>query len=634
MIVAFSTYALTWSYITIEKYFALNATIYDLGFSMQNLWFITHAVSNLSGLLSILSTKGILIVLAPIYYVMSAPLLLIVQSMSLGAGVFAIYGISVKILHNRNLSIIISILYLIYFPMAGINWFDFHFQMFFIPFFLFSYYFYLTDRYKLSSLFLFLSGIVRYPYYVFPLFFIAIIFTEYIYNNLKRKGENVRKGFLLPYALTFIFLLFISIYQFFFVGGTHGLSTDITKSGLALNILTVENGLETFLFLLFPLLFIPLLSKRWTLFMVPFGFLVFTSYTFPYSVSSVFQLQYTSMVIPFVWLAFIDGLQKIFKKRSGLFEKEIKVSLNGLANIKMNKMILTIVILILISALFFEPYGPLNNVTNINYNFTQEISVDRSQLNALNELQQLIPADCPYVFVQNNLPQVLINHLSKDVYSIVPTSVSETNISINEFPYNFGGNMHINYLIGDTNNYQFYLGPNSFLDFASTLYNSGYYAIIGESNGIFLMQRMPVGHEYFFDAKSLLISSTHPLTQLCNKGIHSTETYYYNVFNQYLPVTYTNYLLPGEYNLTVNISENNSVEGANLSLTIGDQSNNNIGYGSTLLNNGQNNITLNFKVNITHFLQSLYLEINLSGFNGKLAVNRISFDQTTFYKQS
>lgn len=633
MIIAFSTYAVTWSYITIEKYFALNATVYDLGFSMQNLWFVTHDITTLSGLLSILSTKGILILLAPIYYIMSAPLLLTIQSVSLGAGVFAIYGISMKILHKRNMSIIISLLYLIYFPMAGVNWFDFHFQMFFIPFFLFSYYFYLTGRYKLSSLLLLLSGIVRYPYYIFPLFFIAIIFVEYGYNNLKRKGDNIEKEFLLPYALTFIFLSFISIYQLFFVGGTHGLSTDISKSGLTLNILTFENGIETFLLLLSPLLFIPLISKKWALFMVPFGFLVFTSYTFPYSVSSVFQLQYTSMVIPFVWLAFIDGLQKIFKKRSKIFENDIKEPLKKLVNIKINKMFLTIVILILIFALFFEPYGPLNSVTNINYNFTQETSVNRSQLEALNELQHLIPANCPYVFVQNNLPQVLVNHLSNHVYSVVPSSVSKTNISTNEFPYNFGGNMHINYLIGDTNNYQFYLGPNSFLGFASSLYNSSYYAIIGESNGIFLMQRTPINNEYFFVGKCLIINTSHPLIQLCNKGISSTETYYFNIFNQYLPVTYPNYLLPGLYNLTVNLSENNSIKGAILSLEVVDQSNGNLGYGFTSLNNGQNNITLNFKVNVTQFPQSLYLEINLSGFYGKLVIKRISFKQSTFYKQ-
>ena len=93
-------YSLLWSFISIEKYFALNATVYDLGFSMQNLWYVTHDVKTINGFLSILSTKGILIVLAPLYYVASPPLLLILQSISLGLGAFPIYAISLKLVHN------------------------------------------------------------------------------------------------------------------------------------------------------------------------------------------------------------------------------------------------------------------------------------------------------------------------------------------------------------------------------------------------------------------------------------------------------------------------------------------------------------------------------------------------------
>ena len=505
-------YTLLWSFISIEKYFALNATVYDLGFSMQNLWYVTHDVKTINGFLSILSTKGILIVLAPLYYVASPPLLLILQSISLGLGAFPIYAISLKLVHNKRIALINSVLYLIYFPMAGITWFDFHFQMFFVSLFLFAYYFYLNDKMKLSSFFLFLSGIVRYPYYIFPMFFIILIIIRYFYSKFKDANSYTQKGF--PYSLlvTFVLLILLSIYQVFFVGGTNGLSNDITKTGLVFNFLSVKNGLEVLVSLFYPLLFIPLLSKKWILFMFPFGFLVFTSYTFPYSFPSVFQLQYTSMIIPFVWLAYIDGLSTILKEEPGLLLKKFKGKLKITLNHAKNKIVLVVALVVIISALFFQPYGPLNRASSVNYNLSQEIAVNQSQLNSLDQLLHLIPNGEIYVFVQDNLPQAFIKHMSQYIISVVPSSIFDTNIITNEFPYNFGGNISINYLIGDVNNYQFYIGPHSVLSFSSILFESDYYAIVGESNGLFLMQRTPTSLDSYLNLLHFSSRYLYPLS--------------------------------------------------------------------------------------------------------------------------
>lgn len=629
----FILYVILWSFISVEKYFALNASVYDLGFSMQNLWYVTHDVNTIKGLLSILSTKGILIFLAPLYYVASPPLLLILQSISLGFGAFPIYAISIKLIHNKKIALINSALYLIYFPMAGINWFDFHFQMFFVPLFLLAYYFYINDRKKLSSLFLFLSGIVRYPYYIFPMFFIFLIIIRYFYSKYKGDSSNTQKGF--PYSLlvTFIILLLLSIYQVFLVGGTSGLSEDVTKTGLVFNFLSIKNGFEILIFLFYPLLFIPLLSKKWILFMFPFGFLVFTSYTFPYSFPSVFQLQYTSMIIPFVWLAYIDGLSTILKEESGLLLKKLRGRLKITLIHAKNKVLLIVALVVIISALFFQPYGPLNSSSSIDYNLSQEIAVNQSQLNSLHQLLHLIPNGEIYVFVQDNLPQAFIKHMSQYVISVVPSSVVDANIINNKFLYNFGGNISINYLIGDVNNYQFYLGSNSVLNFSSILFESGYYAIIGESNGLFLLQRLPISLNSYLTPLHFSFQPPQSRPKINTENNSSYQIYSFNIFNQYLPDTYTHYLFPGNYNISGQILMNNAINDTNLTVEVIDQSNTVLSHEVIYLNKFTNQLVFQMNLSVSTFHRAIYLKILTSSTNSSLKINLINIAQRTIFTE-
>ena len=46
------------------------------------------------------------------------------------------YNVSRKIIENSKYSVIISILWLMYFPLTGVQWFDFHFMALFPTLFL------------------------------------------------------------------------------------------------------------------------------------------------------------------------------------------------------------------------------------------------------------------------------------------------------------------------------------------------------------------------------------------------------------------------------------------------------------------------------------------------------------------
>ena len=197
LIIGVVLYSILWSFISIEKYDALNASVYDLGFSMQGLWFVTHEIRSPYDFYSLFVSKGLLYLLAPLYYVMSAPLLLILQSVALGIGSLPIYGIASNKLKDNKIALAISIFYLIYFPMAGINWFDFHYQMFFIVLFLFGYYLYIKERYLYSVIVLGISGLVRYPYYIFPMLFSFLILLESTANKIRSHSFVIEKKFYL-----------------------------------------------------------------------------------------------------------------------------------------------------------------------------------------------------------------------------------------------------------------------------------------------------------------------------------------------------------------------------------------------------------------------------------------------------
>jgi uncharacterized membrane protein len=624
-------YTIVWSYISIEKYLALNASVYDLGFSMQNLWFVTHEIKTYNGFLSIFATKGILLILAPLYYVMSPSLLLIIQSTALALGALPIYGLSARQFNDKKIATILSVLYLIYFPMSGVNWFDFHFQMFFVILFLSAYYFYETKHFSTSTIFFILSGLVRYPYYIFPLLFSVLIIIQNIIGSLnhRKKTDEIP----LTYALIlFAFMSFLAIAQLLFVGGVSGISKDVASNGVSFNGKTVLNGLTIFFYMLFPLIFLPLLSKRWVWFMIPFAFLMFTSDSFPYVFPFVFQLQYPSAILPFIWLGLIDVLSKFESKLKG---RQLMYFLRhkfgaGISSEKIFHFLsFCIIFLVISSAMFFEPYGPLNGISNDNFHIASEISVNESQLNMVDKLISLIPPGNPFVYVQDNLPQAMIHHFSEYVMSLyIPSNLSEENISTNQFPYYYGGNVKIDYVLGDTNNYLFYVGSPSMEQFVKQLYDSGYYQIIGGGYGIFLMERIPVNSTTFFRYYNINIHPSEPTGWPLNNAMdeNASGIRMFNVFQ-----SYSDYILPGSYVVTLGITAPRQLSGGNLIIQMTDAHHDVLVFHTFNLNGGFEKINFQFDINITNFFSSIYLEALVQNLSVPLYLSSIEFEQMSVY---
>ena len=119
----------------------------------------------------------ILILLAPFYALWSNPkMLLLIQTIIVGAGSFFVFLIAKDILKNKNLALAFSFIFLINPSIQRANLYDFHPVTLVIFFLLGAYYFYLRKRYLYFSLFAILAAITKEEIWLITALFGIFIF--------------------------------------------------------------------------------------------------------------------------------------------------------------------------------------------------------------------------------------------------------------------------------------------------------------------------------------------------------------------------------------------------------------------------------------------------------------------------
>jgi uncharacterized membrane protein len=167
------SYIAYFSIYTILRYQTLWAHYFDLGIMNQTVYNTYRAIAtgDYSRFLELTNPHGFdqvkrmavhndvfLAFLAPFYFIYSGPeTLLVIQSIAVGLGAIAVYGIGnivfERIPKMKLLSLLFSFAYLMYPALERANQFDFHAVVLATPLLLFMYYFYLKKRYVISSLF-------------------------------------------------------------------------------------------------------------------------------------------------------------------------------------------------------------------------------------------------------------------------------------------------------------------------------------------------------------------------------------------------------------------------------------------------------------------------------------------------
>lgn len=469
------SYSAVYSFITIAKFNAYNATIFDLGINAQFLYGVFHGGVSLNpGSPNFINTgKLIYLVLAPFYNLYPhEQVLLVFQSVWIALGAIPIYFIVKKNISDTFVSVLIALSWLLYYPMSGVNWFDFHLMALFPTFFLTGVMFLEYGKTKLSFSFLVLATITD---FLIPL--VMIFFSLFL---ISKNGKREFNSSFIKLATT---LIVLSIAILLITNVLKGISytTGYTYSSATQVAAFKSDYLQIILYLvriLLPLGFVSLLAPEYLVFLIPFFTLATVSRYQPY-ISTIF-LQYPALTAPIVFIATIKGIKKL---------KNIQWRFAVIPHLR--KIIVAMIFLDFMLALFVTPAG--NLVTNGAYNeqvgymitgshgiydTNSEIS-QNSYVHSMNELVSLIPEGSS-VFAQNNIPQ-----LAQGRNLVLPSTIlSNTSHSI--WP---------DYVLVDPYNAFFtnpvFPGEAHFInamDAFNLLYSSGDYGIFAELSGITLLK--------------------------------------------------------------------------------------------------------------------------------------------------
>ncbi|MEM3844797.1 MAG: DUF2079 domain-containing protein [Candidatus Parvarchaeota archaeon] len=514
-----ASYVVYWSIFSIDRFYSLHAYVYDLGIAMESGWLIFHTHWTLLYFFKSFYALSGRILLSPLFIGANFPFILVVQTIAISSGSIFIFLAAKIVFRNNVLSILLATSYLIYFPLAGPNFYDFHYQVFFIPFFLAGFYYYLKGEYIISIVLMTISGLFRFPYMAFPAAFAVIEMATIFVREKKHAFEIERKRlkFLLYGFFTFsAFLLFGYLSLLSASSGQAGAILSLTHGNFfSLSNIRVDLDIKIFtvMLILGGLLFLPLKSK-YMLLTLPFFFFVFfydfKSYYYP----RVLQVQYASALVPFLYIAIIDALRSSIvvkeeesnEKEGGTREIYKKVRKNAL------KDVIALLIVLILFTQVFEPYGALNGYTEDSFGASYVMNVSMPDFNVFENAIKLIPRDTPAneVFVGENLPFVYplpvnssspLSPIQSMVYNDTTFFYNYTELGsdgkyypilpkyVVMYPYgSYGPQDRFGYF-GYVNQISSYPNNVSDYDIVAHLMETGDYGILAEADGLFILER-------------------------------------------------------------------------------------------------------------------------------------------------
>ncbi len=641
LIISFVLFFLVWSIIVLGKFYSLHSYVFDLGFIMQRLWQPYHVLTPYFAIY-ILFSAGIQYILSPLYFLHSFQAILILQIIAIGISSFPLYSIARKKLNSSGLALIISITYLIYFPSSGILWFDVHFQAFFIPLFIFAYYLYLNNHYRIAVILFILSGTTRFPYMIFPFLFSIFELKEYkLSEKLKSPNKSKMKSILTILLFSTIFLAFGAYFDLFNPQAPLILSGD---TPLIQRLLTFW---LTILFILGPTLFLPVLRMKWFLMAMPLFALGLYSGNPNFTYPMVMKLQYTAMVVPIVFIGLIEALEQ----NNGIqFESDKKAKLSFLEKISRRisnvresvaknrrKVLVSIIFIIFVGSIFYQPYSPVNIAYSYTYNPSRDISFNTSDYNILMSMIRLIPSNNPNVLFQNDMPELLprppADNLPFLFSAYLSRNVTLADVYNNTFPVlnTFGQAKYtkIDYLIAYTQSQQYYLQFNSqestLPQLLSLMLLSGKYGIVGEDMGFILVERNYTKPPQLYE----------PL--ILNEPFNSTNTNGSTTFHDPSSILSSSTLVtlvPGNYKITYYVSVTNNSQSARifgaLGYSLGKVLSESFSISASYFKSENSITAVNFNVSVPNQESNTVFLISASDFIGNITVYGVSLLQTSY----
>lgn len=381
-------FASIYSLLTTMRLLSFHAGIFDLGVNSSLLYnvvktgipehtFLTHGVA---------MNKLIYIPLSALYAIYPHQItILTIQDFWISGGTPVLYCITKIVTKDRITSLFISLSYLIYYPMAGVYWFDFHFMAFFPTLFFLTFYFYLKGSKKISFFFGFLAMITDLLSPLIMLFFSIYVIVVGRRNNYTHYIKNT---YVLGLMFSSGFILLLSTLYF-------GINypTSYLNVGQQSFLAPIPNPIADkggYIFgMTAPTLLFSFASPETMMMTVPYFLFALKNNYFPY-ISTMFY-QYPSLATPPIFVSTVYGLKRITERISKV-------------RIKKNMLKLSAIILILnvILALFLTPLG--NFATDSGpYNTRENISANQTTIE-MYKIIDMVPKNSS-ILLQDNMPQ-------------------------------------------------------------------------------------------------------------------------------------------------------------------------------------------------------------------------------------
>ena len=659
----FVVYILAWSIITIDRYYSLQTDVYDAGLFMQELYDVPYVHWNLNLFFLSFTLRGLKFILFPIALFKNYPLLFVFQTIWIAAGSPILYFIGLQKNLTKIDSLLLAISYLLFFPIAGANFFDIQNITFLPTLFLAAYYTMIKGNEYTSIILFFFSSIVKYPLsLVVSIFALFLILENFLEQRFEKRNYNSERKLMFYFLILIISLsLFLIRYVYFLVMYHSIFPSDSHIIGYFGPRVTSWQEILTFFILLGPVLFLPLLSIKTLPFMLGYLFLVmytgFWGYAYPYGLTTIYFYQ----LEPFLVLGVIEVLsgnsflKYLVKSKQSVLSKGVKNTNRRKDQIKHIK-VFSIFIIILILAMFFQPYGQFNgDNNNTSFNLKNIITSNFSQFRDVEKLVSTVPQGDPYVVIQNGLPEFfprVFNTTGNPLEEVGILEVPGVSYSI---PYNLTyRNSHgvwekirIDYVIADPNNPTYYeslAAPYnlSMYDLVKELYGSGQYGIYSEIDGMVVLKHYYNGtikyyEPYIYSLDGNLLNSNFV------SGDNVTISDAHTGNSQWLQVWRTPSLAisHGSYEINITYSyfghpTNNSIYNIVVSKS-GNTINDSISYCLRPFNLGAPNEqhTLHLYSTVNNFTDSftIFAQIPPDNYwNGTISVSSLSISQINYAK--
>jgi len=619
------------------------ATVWDLGASYYSLWGSLH-ISTMVRFEYYLAIKPIVFILSPLFFLKSAFDLVYFQTLWISLTAIPLYFIAIKKIKSRFLSLLLAVSYLLFFGIAGLNWFDFHFQSIFPILFISGYSLYLYDKKILSIIFFVLSGLVHFPYTFLPL----IISFAYLLENLRYGKRTYAENFNWIWVFLLSFFIVIMAYVLIAigsstlpVGATAGLVTKPVSPYINL-----DNRIFTIFLFFGPFLMLPLLSKKWLFLALPYFYLLFYIGNYTYYFPAIISLQYTPLLIPTIFLGTIDVLSEMdIKIPNFKANNENNTKTKAMIHSYKFKKVLTIFIIIILLGTVYEPYGIFNEHSEADFGLNKIMDYNSSIYDHYIEMVDLLPTNSEYILYQNDMPQVifrdpaaLTTHLfgySNNFSYFIPNQNSFIPLSSGNWTSD------IQYILTDP--YSYYFLATGSGNYSKNMYDTlnhflseGDYGILGEYDGLLLVKKGYSGAPVIYGPENKLFSSSDLFFQ--NNGFRYNNTITgVNLENNNLLFwgPYTT-LQPGTYEIKMEVSASNISSNNRFDLLFSYYSNISKGIQSTvkvipvngtLFSQPDKFVNISFVVNTSLFLE----DVQFTGMNfhwaGKFSIKSISVDQ-------